>query len=289
MRKNTIILGDTHGGFDAIVNTLMAAGAIDRAGEKNPDWRVVHVGDLANMAPQGRDFRGFISEDLETLAFADTVIDDLVVGNHEVFYSHGLPMGWKGMAEFHELHPDLLPFMHGMVRRGKYVAAVEVDGMLVTHAGLHPKWLAYRYPNDPVKVAEMLNDELIQAVMDRDAHVGKYPAILDGDGIFWLRPQVKGMPDGRWTYGQKTEYTQVVGHTPDWRHPRYIKDRNVWLIDTGGYALRDNPSVGALIKREGDREFSPFFTFTEDEGILGSTFTSVENVSAVNGALDWPH
>jgi hypothetical protein len=274
MAKNTIIVGDVHGNLDALIRTLYAAGAIDDLGDRKEDWRIVQVGDLMNMAPFGVLSRGFYPIDLETLEWAKDRIapEDQVVGNHEVWYTHnGLSIGdWHGRAQLHELQPELMRLIQEEVRNGRFNAAVEVDGMLVTHAGLHPH-IARFYEGDVKEIAAKLNEHLIETATGGDL----YTAIMDpGTGIFWLRPE--GEPFwGAWRGMQKTEYTQVVGHSPDKNHPRFYKDKNLWIIDSGGYMTPGRkhkeseekyqeriaefvPTVGALVKRENETEFTPF-------------------------------
>jgi hypothetical protein len=272
---NTIILGDVHGCLDGLIFTLMKAGAIDREGNKNPDWRIVQVGDLANMAPLGQEYRGFLSEDLETVEFSIDVIDDQVVGNHEVIFTHGIPSGsWhgRGFQENGDFDPKLVPLMKRMANpinpmdKPKFVAAVEVDGMLVTHAGLHRDWLTHMgWPkDDPKQVASLLNDLLFETAMGNVALTNGFASdpINHENGIFWLRPK----PYGRWDYGQGTEFMQVCGHTPMREHPKFYDHLNAWIIDSGGYMNKVNPHIPALIKYEGEDEFHVFEQGIEGEG-----------------------
>lgn len=258
MAKNTIIIGDVHGNLDALINTLMAAGAIRRDGSKNDDWRVISVGDMCNMAPYGVSFRGFVSQDLETLEYAMTVVDDMVIGNHELHFISGAfdsTVGyWDGMAAFDQLQNGMVSAITRACLQGLYVAAVEVDGMLVTHAGLHPQFiqddLGIHYPDDPADVAQKLNDDFVL----RATHERRLIPALDSlDGIFWNRPE----PWGLWDKG--TPYVQVCGHTPlSGEHPKFYDSLNAWIIDTGNYMDMFFSTVGALVKREGETEYSTF-------------------------------
>jgi len=254
MSKNTIIIGDCHGNLDALITTLMAAGAVSRDGTKNKDWRVVSVGDLCNMAPYGQSYRGFVSEDLETLEYGMTVIDDLVIGNHELHFLSGAfdrSVGiWHGMATGSELQDGIMGAFMRAADKGLYVAAVEVDGMLVTHAGLH-KYFFERgeYSADAAETALRLNQEFEDRVFGESNYV---EALDHMDGIFWLRPT----PHGGWNYGHGTPFPQVCGHTPLGSHPMFYDHLNAWIIDSGGYMDKENPHLGAIVKREGDDGFS---------------------------------
>lgn len=277
MSKHTIIVGDVHGNVDALINTLMAAGAINRDGTKNNDWKIVQVGDLCNMAPYGVPYRGMYSEDLDVLEWSLEIIDVQLVGNHELFFTHGMIGGmdygismWRGMARDDELQPRLAALIKRLTQyEGRFLAAAEVDGMLVTHAGLH-RHLAERAPlsSNAADVAQDLNNALI-ALSTHE--IRSYPPITDpSKGIFWNRPQ----PHGYWSYGQGMPFIQVCGHTPlQEEHPKFYKEINTWIIDSGNYSPpfrrhKDSdekyqarmdawiPSVGAIVKRDGEDEYT---------------------------------
>lgn len=276
---NKIILGDTHGNLDALKRTLRAHNVIDHDDNKNPNWWVGHVGDLCNMAPFGQIYRGFVSQDFETLEFGLEVIDELAVGNHELYFTHGGPMNsvgdWSGRAMFHELEEGLLNLMSQATLTGHhFIAAFEVDGMLVSHAGVSQwePWMG----DDPKEIADILTETLVDIVTaSPPSHDTRWHRVLGlprkmsdynavNSSIFWARPESEfGLGD----WDGPAPFTQVVGHTPEFNNPRFDEKLNTWFLDNGGYAATkfgDHPNwnigdfIPALVKLEGEDEWTPW-------------------------------
>lgn len=247
MRIKTLIVPDIHGSVAAFVGLLKRAGAIemgDKGWVRRDGYRIIQLGDLANMSAPWRDFRGFRSQDAAILKLAvDGFVDDLLVGNHELHYTHNLPAGsWSGMADIHELDPKTMPRIRALVNQGQWNAAAEANGWLITHAGLHPKHTR-DMPDNAKETADYLNILLLERALREKVY---HPAIDGDDSIFWMRP----FDVGRWRHPvTKTamSYGQIVGHTPRKDHPRYVPVRKMWYLDTGGYANTYNPYVPGLI------------------------------------------
>lgn len=224
----TLVIGDLHGNSDALMDVLRRAGALTKTDKKRKDWRIISVGDMANLA-KDPEFRGFVSYDLRTLELAERYVDTITVGNHEVYWTHHLAIGnWYGMAE--TLTPDVAYQLYKMVGHeygpeGLFQAAAEAHGWVISHAGLHARYQQH-FSGNPEEVAETLNRMLAERAL------GKAPAtyVIDGDdGIFWMRPPRHDK------YEESPRLKQIVGHTPDKNHPWYDPDRQILYIDTGGY------------------------------------------------------
>jgi hypothetical protein len=269
MTKHTIVLGDVHGNLDALKATLRANGVVDENDNKNTDWRVIQVGDLCNMVPLGEIYRGFVSQDFETLQFGLEVIDTILVGNHELFFTHGLETGrWHGMARVGELAEGMMSLISQATWNEQFLAAVEVDGWLVTHAGINifRPWM----DDDPAVVADILCEVLVDMATHQKSDPDKvrHRTLLSDERfgsaqentIFWCRPW-------DWHPSNVAPFGQIVGHTPGFDHPAFDEKFNRWIIDNGGYMATthvDHPNhnvgdfIPALIKREGESDWTPW-------------------------------
>lgn len=253
---NTIVIGDTHGSMPALYDVLKRAGAIqwDKDADdyvRLPDFRIIQIGDLANMAPHGEVYRGFVSQDKEVLQFAqDGFIDEIVIGNHELLFTHGLKSGyWYGMASNSQLESGVLELVSSLVSSNKYIAATEAHGYLLTHAGIAPRFQR-KLPDDPEETAFILNDLLIGRATRELNYVpviddaGYYSGGRGSGGMFWLRPDE--VSSYEWI--GVTKYKQIVGHTPNKDNPYWDANAQIWYIDSGGYMQGEG---AGLVFREG--------------------------------------
>lgn len=226
---NTLIIPDLHGSIYAFTDLLLRAGVMDKSGARLRGWHVIQVGDLCNMAPEGQPFRGFYSYDVACIELAKTFIDEQLVGNHEVFFTHGRPVGqWNGMA----------PTIKGTLRERalnelKWKAATVVNGTLITHAGFNRETAARFLDNepDPNVVAKELNKALLFGE--------PLPAIDSVDGMLWLRPHNR--------IDKRAPWPQIVGHTPIPGAPVHNLKLNTYFIDGGDYL--DGAVKGLLLKK----------------------------------------
>jgi hypothetical protein len=239
----TLVIGDVHGNVYALLDILGRAGAIDENHDRLPGFRIISVGDVVNCAPDKTRYRGFFPTDYETLSlvYEGGLIDEICVGNHELFYTHDRESGrFGGMAYSTDmLHPKLEPLMKEMVKEGIYKAATTAHGWLITHAGVAPQFQTGLGKDTTVEdVAAQLNFFL---EYNKPSHLIDNAGYSVGGtgvgGIVWFRPddifiadQYFGKPlDGR------TDLKQIVGHTIDADNPQYLEPLNMWFIDSGSY------------------------------------------------------
>jgi hypothetical protein len=242
----TLVIADLHGNADALTDILRRTGVMDYEGGRVPGTHVVQLGDLANMAPTGIPFRGFYSEDERILKMAvDGWIDELLVGNHELYFTHNLNAGrWRGMAKgLYDLEPNTISYIQQLLYRGQFKAATAVGDTLITHAGVD-EYFEHKLPADAYGAAEVLNDMLVDVTVNRKI----IDVITSNEGIFWGRPSVDygrpGDDEAEWKITDCTlsdRWPQMVGHTPVRNNPTKI--RGHWFIDTGGYMETDTASA----------------------------------------------
>lgn len=227
---NTLVIGDLHGSPDALMDILKRAGALTKAGKKRANWEIFSVGDVANCGPEGETFRGFVSQDHETLVYADKFCDKIAVGNHEVYFTHGLLIGkWYGMADDGQLAVETLVKLKEMAYSKKFEAAIASHGYLITHAGVAPRYFNSIGTWDAEQAATKLNQYLERRT---DGSMQPVGILDDWDGIFWVRP-----PDVANDPWQTSEWNllQIVGHTPLDEAPMFFGPFKTWFIDSGGY------------------------------------------------------
>ena len=244
--KKTLIIGDTHGSPDALMDILRRSGAINKAGNRNSNVRVIHIGDLCNMAPHGVSYRGFLSNDLKTLQLAQKYIDKIIIGNHEAWFIYGFDnFRWTGMANWHQLEPGVTKLLFKMYKEGKWTFVACIHEHVLTHAGIAPQMNGLFEGQTHRQIANTINRSFFKFCDDHDCsdleeqlfgNVG--PTVGGWDefgGIIWTRfPEWKG----------EIKIRQIVGHTPDESHPRYYPEYKTWAIDSGGY--RDGKGSGIM-------------------------------------------
>lgn len=256
---NYIVLGDVHGNVDALQKTLEEIGVVNGK-SRTPDWHIIQVGDLLNMAPEGVPYRGFVSQDKKTLEYADGLIDEILVGNHELYIARfiGAPSYWDGMGTLQNLDSRLVEHIEDLVDRGQYQVSTVVDDALISHAGIswYREWMGTAQ-----EVSEGLNTMLAHHTENDSLEVdGRFREILGANGpnweslrsVFWSRPDVWEGP---------APFLQIVGHTPNVKGPYFDERLNTWFVDNAGYIattykFHPNYYIGdyipALIKREGE-------------------------------------
>ena len=125
---STFVVPDFHGNWKLAVGLLEQEGLIEDAGypwkRLRKDVTVVQLGDLCNCVVSS------INDDLMAIKLVGPVIDIMLVGNHEHPYFGGPP--FDGFGFFAELKNEILKLND----RGLIQAALEVDGILLTHAGV---------------------------------------------------------------------------------------------------------------------------------------------------------
>ena len=150
----TAVICDVHGCVDQLVELLAKIGVILPNGDKNPDIRVIFVGDIIDA---GR--MNYPMNDLLTLLISRIYGDDFIWGNHDL---PALIRDLEGALGFYGLRSvrEMLPVMKA-AKGMDWLVATDAHGFLITHAGL-TNFLAERFvePTDTAKiVADTLNNE----------------------------------------------------------------------------------------------------------------------------------
>jgi hypothetical protein len=188
-------------------------------------------------------------------------IDEWIIGNHEApalwpyddrFKFYGYEPGDMGLGGY---DPDCVQLVRDNVHQ--YKIATSVNGWLITHAGLLPRYQkAFEEFTSPENTANKLNDFWHDHMMG-GLHPYHNCLICDpsqnNGGVLW----------NRWEYLRSgyrdTHMKQIVGHTPDPSCPQLFKTKNLWCIDTPRlvpFALKrseagDWGGVAALVSEDG--------------------------------------
>ena len=163
-----------------------------------------------------------------------------IVGNHDIHYFSRPPFKCSGYRDTLNLvyKPELIFMAH----RNRIYAALERDGILLSHAGVHDELVKY---DDIVKTANWLKGELRHWLDDRSNSSpifnisrsrGGYHTF---GGIFWL--------DHRFDEGLSKKFFQVFGHSAasePYVCPEYVcldttNHPGVWVYDTVTRKLED--------------------------------------------------
>ena len=233
-----IVIGDVHARADVLRGLLVSLGVFDSRGRRRDGFWIVQVGDLL-------DRRARPETNLRTAQVAVEALDLVLAGNHEV---------------------DLLSCpgtLHGaalatLAARGWPQAAAEVDGWVVTHAGIHPELTHGLSPHAGECVAD-INDRWHRRSTRHAADplfdwVG--PArggIAPYGGVFWGARS-------EWPPGSRTPWGQIYGHMPQSR-PRLLPGPR-WLID-----MDDESRLAALVRGRRDGAWEPAVVTVSARGV----------------------
>ncbi|TLM97281.1 MAG: hypothetical protein FDZ75_04850 [Actinobacteria bacterium] len=214
----TIVVSDLHGSRAALERVLEHAGFGD--GD-----RLVVAGDLVDV---GSD---------DTVGFAESLGATILAGNHEVSAALGLriaPQNVETLLRGPEFAERMLD--------GRWKLAVEVDGWLVTHAGVSVALddLVARAGYDAGALALDLNErfrrELAAAREEGPLEwqdMERYRLVGGELGPLWFRPtMLSRIPSG---------LRQIVGHTP----PDVLGDALVTRLESYGWLLVESGGHGA--------------------------------------------
>jgi hypothetical protein len=208
---------------------LRALGVVDARGRRREGFWVAQVGDLL-------DRRATREANIRTARLAVAALDVVVAGNHEV----------RMLANRRSPHAASLA---ALGTRGWPLAAAELGGWLVTHAGIHPE-LTHGLPRCPKECVAEINDRWHRRSGSEIAHplfdwVG--PArggISPYGGLFWSA-------HSEWPPYAQTPWGQICGHSPQ-PHPRLVPGPR-WLIDVGSSDFR----LAALVRDGRAESWSP--------------------------------
>jgi len=249
-----VVVGDLHGDHRGLQQLLRHIGVIDWNGKRQPGYHVVQLGDLVHVGPQT------VGADIITMELVQKGWVDMVLcGNHELLHAYGLSCGW--FLGIDEEADTVGPLLRNMVEYGQLRPAAALDGWLLTHAGLHPRYAGKfvdEGATDAAKVAARLNDAFDEALAP-----GGMPAVFSSigpirsggqdlrpGGIFWAdAAEMKGAAD-------ENTLPQIFGHTPQSGFPRRLDER-LWCVDVGA-AL--SGVVVALVKDPEEEKWKPVVT-----------------------------
>lgn len=233
-----IVIGDVHARVEVLHGLLVSLGVLDARGRRQEGFWSVQVGDLL-------DRRARPEVNLRTAQLAVEALDVVLAGNHEVDLLTG-----KGAP-----HGAALATLAG---RGWPLAAAEVGGWVVTHAGVHPELTHGLSAHAGECVAE-INDRWHRRSTRRAADplldwIG--PArggIAPYGGVFWGA-------GSEWPPGSGTPWGQIYGHMPQSR-PRLLPGPR-WLID-----LDEDSRLAALVRQGRDSVWEPTIVRVSPRGV----------------------
>lgn len=247
-----IIIGDIHG--DLAMARLFL--------NYHPDDVHVALGDLVDS----RVMYGLEDEKacLDLLLHSSS---ELIWGNHDLAYLPERP--WRSYGRF----GDTAFREQYDLNRSRFVAAIAVDGWLLTHAGVTPR-LAKLMPLGALEsgvesVAAWLNDQFVEQLQTRNPKTG--PAeVRYGYGPLFQVPPCRGGSDeyggifwsdmvGEQTQPAPVAGRQIFGHSPVkhpsrgnsyelrdgqlWQGPEWINlnavDGGIWVYDTAADEIVD--------------------------------------------------
>lgn len=223
-----VVVGDVHARADVLCALLGALGVVDARGRRREGFWVVQVGDLL-------DRRATREANMRTARLAVAALDVVVAGNHEV----------RMLAGPGSSHAAALA---ALGTHGWPLAAAELGGWLVTHAGIHPE-LTHGLPRRPEDCVAEINDRWHRRSPADIGHplfdwVGPgRGGISPYGGLFWSS-------DSEWPPDARTPWGQICGHAPQPR-PRLLPGPR-WLIDVDA-----SDSLAALVRDDRAAPWSP--------------------------------
>ena len=236
-----VVIGDVHGDHVLLERLLRQLGVLDEGGERAGGFFVLALGDVAHLGHQTR------LADAEALSLARRACDVVLTGNHELFHAHGLDYGFFYGMHF-ELEREVREALDELLSERQLIAAWCIDGILITHAGIHPDY-ARGLPDDPCAAATEINRRFSQHLADRndDALFAAVGGVRGSEsrpgGLFWA--DLSELE----THAGQLRWPQMVGHTPQ---PAGLEARRVaadlWVCDAGA-ALSGR--LAALVRRPG--------------------------------------
>lgn len=215
----TLVLSDLHG------DSVLLERALEHARFAAGD-RLIIAGDLLDGGPD------------DTVGLARSLGATVLAGNHEVSAAVGLvisPQDESTRERQAELAEKFIS--------GEWSLAMEVEGWLVTHAGVSAALEDYivRATRSPAVLAELLNEDFIQEMRQATTHsdsfswsaMERYRLAMGALGPLWFRPdELSMLPRG---------LKQIVGHTPPEhfspRHVDALESHGWLLVDAGGHGL----------------------------------------------------
>ena len=252
----TIVIGDLHGDWKALLAVLRAAGGIDAEHRRLPGATVIQLGDLIHGG--GLPLREGVDDEL-CAALALGLCDAILIGNHE------LPHLWPDadFPRFNGMRPiadTLREALLAAYDAGKLVAVHAHERWLLSHAGAHPNQLP------ALAVAETIAGTIrdtFAARIRRQEPFQLFDAVGHArggshayGGMFW-----QDWEDFKTGNRVGPLLPQIVGHTP--QPSGYARHGDSWCVDAGA-AL--SGLVSALVQDEAGGEWRPVVVSSVGEG-----------------------
>jgi hypothetical protein len=193
--RRTIVVSDAHG-YPAVI-----ANALEHSGFRPGIDGFVYAGDFVDRGP----------DEVGCLALIERYATQVLVGNHELSVLVDFPLAEQTAAS-RGLRQLLLDRVFSADPAEAWRAALCIDGVLVTHAGIASRYeraFIERCDRDPARLAEHLNQMFVGALR-RQLQTGGWDraGILGDDGVLWFRPRP-------WSsLLPLANVVQVTGHTP---------------------------------------------------------------------------
>lgn len=222
------LISDCHGNIEGLERALFKAKITNKHGNRQLERRhqVIQIGDLANCV------RDSVQGDLACLELVGSVIDSMLIGNHEIPYFDPQNTFW-GYSHYEQIDEKL----HELYSNNFLGAASLFDKTLITHAGFSRHFLIGNI--SVKKVFEKIEEDWNSGNFRHSwfssvghARGGRSPA----GGIVWCDFHEELMP---------CAFPQIVGHTVRPNQVR-MKD-NVLCIDVGSKDPEIEPFILELI------------------------------------------
>lgn len=216
------VISDCHGNYDGLMRALQAKKIVDKNGNRQlaRKNKIFSIGDLANCVKESKD------GDKACLDLVPSVIDGLIIGNHEIPYFDP-KNAFSGFFPYEGIARRL----NDLLEYGVIHASVLKNNTLISHAGVSKTMLSY---NMKAKEAYENINEHFRA---RNWNHGWFSSVgyarggmNPSGGIIWCDFEKEMIP---------TKFPQIVGHTP-----KYVRTKgNVLCIDVGAKDQETEPFI----------------------------------------------
>lgn len=246
--ETRIVVSDIHGNYRNLYRMLLAAGAINEDGSRNPGFWICQLGDIIHG---GHDVW---QADKDTILLGSEWIDCQLIGNHDLAHlTQRIDSSFAGKHA--SLDSDISGWLASSFGSGSLRVSVDADGWLISHAGLDPRVLPKSgivlpegfgldsAENDSGEfdtnlsdfsdsIEEMFFERLTNSKAERMPifdWIGKGRGSFEETGsLFWC--DINELQKGRQSVPNGIK--QIIGHTPIQGNPSY--SGGVWATDATG-------------------------------------------------------